>query len=153
MSELQFKEFKGFVGELSATYKRTSKESVRVTSSGSINNFIRPYFDEIMDDHEQLKVIYLSNNLSVLNVKDVSKGGLTSTLCDIRLVIREALMLPTTAIVLVHNHPSGTLRPSSADDDLVKKLKKAADYFDIKVLDSIILTRESYYSYADEGLI
>lgn len=153
MEDFQFQSFKGYVGELNAIYRRTEQQSPQLNGSGSVYNFLKPYYDNILDDHEQMKVVYLSNNLQVLNVKDVSKGGLTGTLCDVRLVMREALLLPTTSIVVSHNHPSGTLKASHADKELTRKIKNAAAFFDINVLDHIILTRESYYSFADEGLL
>jgi DNA repair protein RadC len=153
MSEFQFKEFQGYVGELTAIYKRTSKKSFKVNCSKDIDTFMRPYFDEILDDHEEMKVIYFSNITEVMHVKELSVGGLTGTLVDIRLILRDALILCTPAIALLHNHPSGGLRPSQADISLTEKIKKGAKLFDINVLDHLIMTRESYFSFADEGLI
>ena len=153
MSELQFKQFKGYVGELTAVYKRTSQKAVKVISSKDVDAFIRPYFDQIMDNHEEFKVVYLSNYNEVLHVQELSKGGMTGTVVDIRLLMREALLLQTVRFCLVHNHPSGTLKASQADIAMTEKVKKAAKFFDIEVLDHVIMTRESYLSFADEGLL
>ena len=145
--------YRDYVGELTVTYKRTEKLTTKIQSSKDVADYIRPYFEECMDDHEEFKIIYLNNNSNVVNVDHVSVGGLTGTLVDIRLVVRNALQITISAVILVHNHPSSTLKPSSADKELTEKLKTAFGYFDIKVLDHLIITREAYFSMADEGLL
>lgn len=145
--------YKDFIGELTAIYRRTSTPAVKILSSKDIRSFIYPYFDEIMDDHEEVKVIHLSTNNSVVNVHESTKGSEVGCLVDIKAILRHALLIKTNAIVVVHNHPSGSLYPSQADKTFTDKLIKAASYLDIQVLDSVIITRESYYSFADEGLL
>ena len=83
----------------------------------------------------------------------LSKGGITGTLVDIRLALKKALEVGATGIILVHNHPSGTLKPSEADKQLTKKLKTAGESLDIKVLDHVIITEKSYFSFADENVL
>lgn len=104
-------------------------------------------------EHEEFWVLYLNNSNKVLARKRISKGGLTSTLVDCREVLRWALDLRSTAIVICHNHPSDSLNPSSSDKELTEKIIKAAELMDIVVLDHLILTKESYFSFNDEGLI
>ena len=83
----------------------------------------------------------------------MSKGGITGTLVDTRLVFKRAIELTATSIILCHNHPSGTLKPSASDISLTKKIKKGGEVLDIKILDHIIITEGSYYSFADEGVL
>ena len=83
----------------------------------------------------------------------LSKGGLTGTLVDVRIIMRQALELGAVALVLAHNHPSGTLRPSKADKDVTAKVKQAALALDITILDHIIVTEKDYFSFADEGVL
>ena len=145
--------YRDFIGELTATYRRTTKPTVKINSSKDIRPFIYPYFDEIMDDHEQVKIIHLNNSNNVVNVHESTTGSEVGCIVDIKAILRHALLIKTIAIVVVHNHPSGALYPSQADKTFTEKLKNAAKYLDIKVLDSMIITRESYYSFADEGLL
>ena len=145
--------YRDFLGELTVTYRRTEKPSTKITCSKVAEEFIRPYFDQCMDDHEEVKIIHLNNSNYTVNVHDLSKGGLTGCLIDVRLAVRQALQICCTGVILVHNHPSSSLKPSEPDKQITQKLKKAMEYFDIKLLDHIIITRESYYSMADEGLL
>lgn len=145
--------YRDFVGELKVTYTRTSQKTVKINCSRDAADFIRPYFDEFMDNHEEFKIIHLNNANTIANVHHLSKGGQTGTLMDVRLVLREALQINCQACVAVHNHPSGSLRASKGDMDCTRKLKKALALIDISLLDHIIITREDYYSLADEGLL
>lgn len=83
----------------------------------------------------------------------LSKGGITGTLVDVRLVLKTALEVGATGLILAHNHPSGTLKPSAADKELTKKLKLASESLDIKILDHLIVTETAYYSFADEHIL
>jgi DNA repair protein RadC len=104
-------------------------------------------------EHEEFWVIYLNNSNSVLYKLQISKGGITGTVVDVRLILKKAIELAAVAIILVHNHPSGTLRPSDADRDVTQNLKKAASTLEIKVLDHLILTEKTYFSFADENML
>jgi DNA repair protein RadC len=103
--------------------------------------------------HEEFWIVYLNNSNKVLDQLQLSKGGITGTLVDVRITLKKALELGATAIILTHNHPSGNLYPSEADKQLTKKLKTASESLDIKVLDHIIVTEKSYFSFADEGIL
>ena len=83
----------------------------------------------------------------------MSKGGITGTVADPRVILKKALEEDATSIVLCHNHPSGNPQPSRADEELTKKIKEAATYFDIKVIDHIIVSEEGFYSFADDGIL
>jgi len=102
---------------------------------------------------EQFWTLYLNNSNKVLSKLKISEGGMTGTVVDIRLILKHALELNATSIVLTHNHPSGILKPSEADIKITSKIKKAAQFMDIKVLDHLIITDQSYFSFADQGRI
>ena len=89
----------------------------------------------------------------MIKKEQLSKGGMTGTLVDTRLVMKQALDVGATAIILAHNHPSGTLKASNADLAITKKLKEAGELLDIKILDHLIITQEAYFSFADEGIL
>lgn len=105
------------------------------------------------DLQEHFYVCYLNRANKIVGYSLVSIGGLTGTVADPRIILQSALACGAVNIGLSHNHPSGSLRPSRADEVLTDKLKTAASYFDIKVLDHIIISEEGYYSFADEGLL
>ncbi|GAQ15685.1 DNA repair protein RadC [Myroides odoratimimus] len=102
---------------------------------------------------EQFKVLMLSNNNRVLGVYEMSSGGITGTVVDVRLLFAALLKSKSTACILVHNHPSGKLQPSEADKQITAKIKQASQLLDIALLDHLIITPESYYSFADEGVL
>jgi len=123
----------------------------KIISSNSVFEMMQPILGEL--PHEEFWVIYLNNSNKVLHIDQISKGGITGTLVDVRLVLKIALELGAIAIIFAHNHPSGTLQPSEADKNLTQKLKKAGESIDIKVLDHIIITEKAYFSFADENLL
>lgn len=126
-------------------------EKKKITSSSSVFEFMQPIIGEL--PHEEFWILYLNNSNKIINHLPLSKGGITGTLVDVRLVLKKCLELGATSIILSHNHPSGNLNPSSADKELTKKLKIASESLDIKILDHIIVTEKSYFSFADEGLL
>ena len=101
--------------------------------------------------HEEFWVIYLNNANLILKTVQISKGGITSTEVDTRIVMQEAVMLKATQIILCHNHPSGSVKPSKADITLTEKVNKISRIMDIVLVDHIIIHRENYYSFAEEG--
>ena len=104
-------------------------------------------------NYEEFWVIYLNNANTILKTVQISKGGITSTEVDTRIVMQEAVILKATQIILCHNHPSGSVKPSKADIQLTEKIRKAAQIMDIVLVDHIIIHREKYYSFAEEGRI
>ena len=97
--------------------------------------------------------LFLNQGNKVRDFTTISTGGITATVADPRLILKKALEQDAVSIILCHNHPSGHLQPSQADKDLTIKIAEAARYFDIRVLDHIIVSDEGYFSFADEGLI
>ncbi len=102
---------------------------------------------------EEFKVLLLNRANRVTGVYEASAGGITGTVADPRLILAVAIKSVSVSIILAHNHPSGNLKPSRADEELTAKIKEAGKYHEIKVLDHIIISSESYYSFADEGLL
>ena len=133
--------------------RRRAEEVVelkKVTSSKVIFEIMQPIIGEL--PHEEFWIIYLNNSNKVISESQLSKGGITGTLVDVRIVFKTALEMGATALILCHNHPSGTLIPSDADKQITKKLKLAGESLEIKVLDHLIVTETSYFSFADEGI-
>ncbi|WP_026452578.1 RadC family protein [Aequorivita capsosiphonis] len=126
-------------------------ERKKITSSNSVFEFIQPIIGEL--PHEEFWILYLNNSNKVIRNVQLSKGGITGTVVDVRLAFKEALQIGAVGIILAHNHPSGTLKPSQADIQLTKKLKIAGDSLDIKVLDHLIITEKAYFSFADENML
>jgi len=134
--------------------RRRAEEAVvlaKITSSKSIFDIMQPIIGEL--PHEEFWIVYLNNSNKVLSKSQLSKGGITGTLVDVRLVFKTALEHSATALILCHNHPSGTLIASDADKQITRKLKLAGESLDIKILDHLIITENSYYSFADDGIL
>ena len=109
--------------------------------------------DKACLDHEEFWVIYLNTAKRVITRAKISQGGVAATVVDVKIVFRHAIDNLASAMILVHNHPSGSLRPSAQDDNLTDKIKKAAKVMDVSVVDHIIITSKGFYSYSDEGRI
>ncbi|MEI9956677.1 MAG: DNA repair protein RadC [Ferruginibacter sp.] len=116
---------------------------------------IAHYLTAVLKDYtyEVFAVLFLNRANKINHFEIISRGGITGTVADPRIILKKALEEDATSIVLSHNHPSGSLRPSRADEELTKKIIEAAKYFDIKVIDHIIVSEEGYYSFADDGLM
>ena len=128
-----------------------AKQLTKITSSRDVFELMHPYLGEL--PHEEFWILYLNNSNKVLQKIQLSKGGITGTLVDVRLVLKTALEAGALSLILVHNHPSGTLNPSQADKDLTLKLKRASEHLDIKVLDHLIITETNYFSFADDNIL
>lgn len=161
MSILQFTKFKG-IGEAKAITimaalelgrRRRSEDALKlgkVTSSKIVFEMMQPIIGEL--SHEEFWVLFLNNSNNVISKSQLSKGGITGTIVDVRLVFKLALESGATGLILCHNHPSGNLLPSDADKQITKKLKVAGDSLDVKILDHLIITETKYYSFVDEGI-
>ena len=126
-------------------------ERKKITSSNAVFEFVQPIIGEL--PHEEFWILYLNNSNKIIKSAQLSKGGITGTVVDVRLAFKEALQLGAVGIILAHNHPSGTLKPSQADIQLTRKLKTAGESLDIKVLDHLIVTEKAYFSFADENML
>lgn len=130
-------------------------DSKPLTDSGQVAQLLYQNWDkDTIGLQETFKVLLLNNANKVKGTYQASTGGLTGTLVDIRLLFAVALKTVSANLILAHNHPSGNQKPSSADEKLTKKIQRAAELFDIKVLDHlIILPNGKYFSFADNGMI
>lgn len=125
-------------------------ELTKVSSSKVVFEVMQPIIGEL--SHEEFWVLFLNNSNKILFKTQLSKGGMTGTVVDVRIVFKIALEQNATAIILAHNHPSGKLQASDADIQITKKIKTAGQQLDIPVLDHIIITESGYYSFVDEGI-
>ena len=144
------------VAEVGLTYRNRvpKKDRKQILDSYTAYKVLKENFsDDTMDYKETFKVLYLNQNCQVLGCSTISEGGITNTLADVRMILQGALLTNAVAMILAHNHPSGSIRPSRQDDELTRKVVDAARLLDIKVADHIILTSEDFYSYNDEGRI
>jgi DNA repair protein RadC len=143
------------VSEIQVTYKPAIGEKPIICSALDAYNEFKQFFDQgTIALQENFMVMYLNRSSRVLGIYPLSKGGITGTVADIRLILSVALKIAATSIILAHNHPSGSVRPSGTDIELTQKITEAARIMDIKVLDHIILTGAGkYYSFGDEGMI
>lgn len=133
--------------------RRRAEEAVelkKISSSRMTFELMQPIIGEL--PHEEFWVLYLNNSNKVLSKSQQGKGGITGTLVDVRLVFKTALEIGATALILCHNHPSGSLIPSEADKKLTQKIKVAGLNLDIHVLDHIIVAENGYFSFADENI-
>jgi DNA repair protein RadC len=134
--------------------RRRSEEVIeltKITSSKIIFEIMQPIIGEL--PHEEFWVLYLNNANKVIAKNQLSKGGMTGTVVDVRIIFKSALESGAVGILLCHNHPSGNLKPSEADIEITKKVKTAGKSLDINVLDHLIITQNGYYSFADEGIL
>jgi DNA repair protein RadC len=128
-----------------------TREKEVITSSSDVAMYLQTLYRDYR--HEVFSVMYLNRANKVNRVQKISEGGMTGTVADPRIILRKALEEDAVSIILCHNHPSGSLKPSRADEELTLKIKEAARYFDIKVLDHLIVSEDGYFSFADEGIL
>jgi len=162
LSISQLTEFKG-IGEAKAIAiaaalelgrRRGSEEALildKISSSKAVFELMHPIIGEL--PHEEFWVLYLNNSNKVLYKSQLSKGGLTSTIVDLRLIFKTALEQNATSIILTHNHPSGKLMASEQDIQVTKRIKQASQQLDIALLDHIIITENGFYSFNDQGIM
>ena len=144
------------LAEVELVYKTKVKASERpmVRDSKSMYELLKSCWNnDRIEMMEEFKVVFLNRANRVIGVYHVSSGGITGTVADPRLILAAAIKTLSVSMILSHNHPSGNLLPSRADEELTCKIKEAAKYHDIKLLDHIIMSTEGYYSFADEGLL
>jgi DNA repair protein RadC len=122
-----------------------------ITSSNDVAKFLQTILQDYR--HEVFAVLFLNRANKVNHFEIISEGGITGTVADPRIILKKALEQDAVSLILCHNHPSGSLQPSKADEELTIKIREASKYFDIKVLDHIIVSEAGHYSFADEGLL
>jgi len=143
------------IPEITVSYKDNVKTSERavVSSSQDIAKIMAVAFEDCMEHHEEVNVLYLNRSNRVLGIQNVSKGGIHEASVDIRIILQTALKVHCTSIALSHCHPSGSSKPSHQDISLTKQIKDGCKAIGIGLLDHVVITSESYCSFAEEGLL
>lgn len=144
------------VSEVELIYKSKIKAADRpkIKRSSDAYALCKTIWNEgTIDLLEEFKALFLNQSNSVLGIYNMSKGGLTGTIADPRLLFAAALKCSAVNIFLIHNHPSGNLKPSRADEDLTQRMTAAAKLLDMRILDHLIISTDGYFSFADEGLL
>lgn len=138
------------VSEIKVSYSNKNLSKVKVTNSKIIYDLIINHWDlDIIEYQEEVKIILLNRSNIVLGIYEMSKGGITGSVVDIRIILGITLKCGASSIIMIHNHPSGKLIASDADKTITKKLKKACDILDVNLLDHLIISKDGYYSFAD----
>ena len=131
--------------------RATTNDVECIKTDEDVARLMRPIFEGMQ--HEECWMIYLTSSNRILERQRVSQGGVQATVVDHRLIVKRALELLATQLIMVHNHPSGAAEPSLADKELTKKVKSAAALFDIRMLDHVIISREGNFSFRREGIL
>ena len=121
------------------------------TSSKVIYDYMQSKIQDL--DHEQSWALLLNNSMRLIRCVNLSRGGISETAVDARQIMKHALLAGATCFILIHNHPSGSVRPSNIDNELTQRVKRAGDTMNIRMVDHVILTDGDYYSYAENGKI
>jgi DNA repair protein RadC len=132
---------------------QTNFPNEKIDCSKNAADFIRNFYSDDIEIFESFFILLLNRANKTIGYAKISQGGITSTVVDLKLIAKYAVESLASSVIFAHNHPSGTLTPSSADNEITSKAKSALALLDVKVIDHIILTSESYYSFSDNGLI
>ena len=127
------------------------RELKQIKCSGDVKDLLAPYFADLT--HEEFFCIFLNRANKVIKIDQVSKGGISGTVTDVRIIIKNAVLLTASGVIVAHNHPSGNLNPSESDIKITTKIKEAGNLLDIQLLDHLIIYDSDYYSFADNGVL
>jgi len=143
------------VAEIEVIYatKIRPSDRLKVTTSFDAAEAFRAMWKQSMEHRESAYVMFLNRNNKVLGIHKLAEGGICGTVIDVRCIFQIALKANACSVIMAHNHPSGNENPSEADKSITQKIKEAGKFLDIPALDHLILTSESYFSFADEGLM
>jgi DNA repair protein RadC len=143
------------IPEITVSYKDRVKASDRavVKCSKDAARILAVAFENCMEHHEEVYALFLNRANRVLGISNIAKGGIDGAFVDIRIILQTALKVSASAVMLSHNHPSGSTKPSSEDITLTKNIQKGCEAVGIQLLDHIVIAEESYASFADEGLL
>jgi len=145
------------IAEVQLIYKSKVKASDRMKitcSRDAYKIFMENWNPDIIEFVEEFKILLMNRSNSVLGILEISKGGISGTVTDVRLIYQGAIKANASGIIVCHNHPSGNLNPSESDVKITQKIKEAGSLMDIQLLDHLIITTDdSYYSFADNGLL
>jgi len=147
------KTFKSLIGEVELVYKKKSINKISVKTSQDAVDFARNVWPADINIKESLIVLHLNRAGNIVSWHNLSNGGINGTVCDVRLAVKTALDSLASGVIMIHNHPSGNLNPSDSDNKIASEIKEGMKFLGIELLDSIIITDDGYYSFADSGLL
>lgn len=135
------------------TIKATKQDFsiAKVKGSEDAFNFAKQFYFDDINIYESCFIMLINHANNVMGYAKISQGGICSTVVDVRIVAKYAIETLATAVILVHNHPSGNLKPSNDDDRMTNSVKKGLELLNVKLLDHLIISENGYYSYGDEG--
>jgi len=142
------------VSEIKISYTNEVDEKIKVMGSSEVYQVFKANWDlDTIELQEEFKILLLNQGNQVLGIKSMFKGGINTCSIDVRLIMGMALKANASALVITHNHPSGNLNASESDKRITSKIKECCELFDIRLLDHIIMAKNSYLSFADEGIL
>jgi DNA repair protein RadC len=145
------------ISEVRLVYKTNVKASERLQvkcSKDAFDMFMENWDQDSIEHIEEFKLMLLTRSNKVLGIAEISKGGISGTVTDVRIILQYAIKANASGIIICHNHPSGNVQPSESDTKITQKVKQASNLTDIQLLDHLIITPEDgYYSLADNGLL
>jgi DNA repair protein RadC len=143
------------IPEITVSYKDTVKpsERFRVETTADTAKILAVAYKDCMQHHEEVHVLYLNKAHRVLGISNVAKGGIDGAFIDIKIILQTALKVSASYLVISHNHPSGNITPSNVDKNLTVTIKNGCEAVGLKLLDHLILTEESYCSFAEENIL
>lgn len=142
------------VSEIKISYTNEVDEKIKVMGSSEVYQVLKANWDlYTIELQEEFKILLLNQGNQVLGIKSMFKGGINTCSIDVRLIMGMALKANASALVITHNHPSGNLNASESDKRITSKIKECCELFDIRLLDHIIMAKNSYLSFADEGIL
>jgi DNA repair protein RadC len=142
------------IAEIKISYSHKTLKKFRIkikNSADAYKSFLKSWDKDLIELQEEFKMLLLNNSNEVLGIHTLSKGSTRGTVVDLKLLFVIALKSNATGIIISHNHPSGTLKPSSSDLELTKRIKKSGELLDIKLLDHLIITKDEFYSLSDNN--
>jgi DNA repair protein RadC len=139
--------------EISLKFTKTEFERKKITTSKDAADIIKKFYSCDINIYESFFILLLNRSSTTIGFSKISQGGVAGTVVDLKIIAKYAIDSLASGIILAHNHPSGNLRPSDTDLQLTKKVKEGLKLLDVSVMDHLILTEESYYSFADEGVL
>jgi len=145
--------YKSNLEKISLVKEKTDFKRVKVTSSKDAKDVIKQFYFDDIEIFESMFILLLNRSNNTIGYAKISQGGTAGTVVDIKIVAKYALESLASSVILAHNHPSGRLEASNADMKITEKIKKGLEIFDIRLLDHLILTRDSYFSFADRDIL
>ena len=142
------------IAEIKVSYSTNQVDKIKLVNCRETFEFILSKWDlDIIEFQEECKVILVNRANYVLGIYNLSKGGISGTVVDVRIILSVALKCNASGIILAHNHPSGNMKPSEADRKITKKLKESCDLIDITLIDHFIISKNSFFSFSQDGIL